>query len=92
MLLPATSRRATLVLALQARQAIASLDLVDRSGASAPVTVSIGFALSTQLHSEEAFLLEADDALYRAKHRGRDRVEGEMMNMPDTELAASITT
>ncbi|MGI4956426.1 MAG: GGDEF domain-containing protein, partial [Janthinobacterium lividum] len=89
-LLPATSGQAALATALHARQAIASLDLVNRSGVSAPVTVSIGFALSTQLHNEEAFLLEADDALYRAKHRGRDRVEGEMMGMPDAEGMASV--
>ena len=80
-LLPTTSGQVALATALRARQAIASLDLVNRSGASAPVTVSIGFALSTRLHSEEAFLLEADDALYRAKHRGRDRVEGEAMEL-----------
>ncbi|MGI4801079.1 MAG: EAL domain-containing protein [Janthinobacterium lividum] len=89
-LLPATSGQAALATALQIRQAIASLDLVNRSGASAPVTVSIGFALSKHLHSEEAFLLEADDALYRAKHRGRDRVEGETMDMPDTMGTASV--
>ncbi|MGI4799087.1 MAG: EAL domain-containing protein [Janthinobacterium lividum] len=89
-LLPATSGQAALATALQARQAIASLDLVNRSGASAPVTVSIGFALSTQRHSEEAFLLEADDALYRAKHRGRDRVEGETIGTSDTEVMASV--
>ena len=80
-LLPTTSGQVALATALRARQAIASLDLVNRSGASAPVTVSIGFALSTQLHSEEAFLLEADDALYRAKHKGRDRVEGEAIEL-----------
>ena len=74
-----------LATALRARQAIAALDLINRSGASAPVTVSIGFAISTQLYSEEAFLLEADDALYRAKRRGRDRVEGEATGMPETE-------
>ena len=89
-LLPATSGQAALATALQARQAIASLDLVNRSGVLAPVTVSIGFALSTRLHSEEAFLLEADDALYRAKHRGRDRVEGEAMDMPEIGGMASV--
>ncbi len=83
-LLPATSGQAALATALQARQAIASLDLMDRSGVSAPVTASIGFALSTQLHSEEAFLLVADDALYRAKHKGRDRVECGTMGMAGT--------
>lgn len=89
-LLPATSGQAALATALHARQAIASLDLVNRSGVSAPVTVSIGFALSTRLHSEEAFLLEADDALYRAKHRGRDRVEGEAMDTPESLSARSL--
>ena len=90
MLLPVTCGQVALATALQARQAIASLDLVNRSGASAPVTVSVGFALSTQAHNEEAFLLEADDALYRAKHRGRDRVEGETRNMPEAESKAPV--
>ena len=91
-LLPAASGQAALATALHARQAIASLDLVNRSGASAPVTVSIGFAVSTHLHSEEAFLLEADDALYRAKHRGRDRVEGETIGTPGTDGMTSVVT
>ncbi|MGI4796734.1 MAG: EAL domain-containing protein [Janthinobacterium lividum] len=80
-LLPTTSGRAALATASRARQAIASLELVNHSGAPAPVTVSIGFALSTQLRSTEALLLEADDALYRAKRKGRDRVEAEAMDM-----------
>lgn len=80
-LLPTTSGKAALATASRARQAIASLELVNHSGVPAPVTVSIGFALSTQLRSEEALLLRADDALYRAKRKGRDRVEAEAMDM-----------
>jgi len=80
-LLPTTSGQAAFATASRARQAIASLDLVNHLGVPAPVTVSIGFALSMQLRSEEALLLEADDALYRAKRKGRDRVEAEAMDM-----------
>ena len=81
MLLPTTSGRAALATASRVRQAIASLELVNHSGVPAPVTVSIGVALSTELRSAEALLLEADDALYRAKRKGRDRVEAEAMDM-----------
>ncbi|MGI4794369.1 MAG: EAL domain-containing protein, partial [Janthinobacterium lividum] len=80
-LLPTTSARAALATASRARQAIASLELVNHSGISAPVTVSIGLSVSTQLRSTDALLLEADDALYRAKRKGRDRVEAEAMDM-----------
>ena len=80
-LLPTSSCQSASATASRARQAIASLELVNHSGVPAPVTVSIGFALSTRLRSREALLLEADDALYRAKHKGRDRVEPGAMDL-----------
>jgi diguanylate cyclase (GGDEF)-like protein len=41
------------------------------------ITVSIGVATfpSTQVDSIDTLLKKADDALYRAKHAGRNRVE-----------------
>ncbi|GAA4502103.1 GGDEF domain-containing protein [Gluconacetobacter tumulicola] len=40
-----------------------------------PVTCSIGVALSTEADSAETLIHRADQALYRAKQSGRNRVE-----------------
>ncbi|OHU91815.1 MULTISPECIES: sensor domain-containing diguanylate cyclase [Pseudoalteromonas] len=40
-----------------------------------PITISVGIAQYQPQESEDEFLKRADDALYRAKNRGRDRVE-----------------
>jgi diguanylate cyclase (GGDEF)-like protein len=47
-----------------------------RGNALPSVTLSVGLAqLSEDLPSAEALITAADEALYRAKHNGRDRVE-----------------
>ncbi len=63
-------KRATELLAL-----VRELD-IEHEGLSIPLTTSIGIASFPQHgNSAEAVLLAMDDALYQAKHRGRDRVE-----------------
>ncbi|MHB8334774.1 MAG: GGDEF domain-containing protein [Acidimicrobiales bacterium] len=52
----------------------------ERVAGSAPdlpiVTVSVGLALRQRNETQESLLARADEALYRAKENGRDRVEG----------------
>jgi diguanylate cyclase (GGDEF)-like protein len=69
-LLPSTAREGALSLAERVRQAVAQEDLIGNGEA---VTVSIGMSLDDG-NGECAAIAEADAALYRAKHLGRDRV------------------
>lgn len=71
MLLPKTSRRTARAVASRARQTIASLELVNHASVPAPVTVGIGFALSTQMRSTDAHLLEAE--IYRGISNSSER-------------------
>ena len=69
-------RRATeetaVEIADRVREAVRELDL-SRSGIEEPVTVSVGVAVGVA--SARSLVERADAALYRAKRRGRDRVE-----------------
>lgn len=80
-LLPNTSGPSARATAQAIREAIAALRLRSDGGASAPITVSIGVATSRGAANTRALMLAADDALYRAKRKGRDRVEVEPLNM-----------
>ncbi len=63
-------------LAERIRQAVAAQPIPIRDGyANIRLTVSVGVAVGRGEESSEALLAEADTALYRAKARGRDRVE-----------------
>ena len=64
------------------RQAVAALALTSPSGEAIPVTASFGVSprqapapATTAGESLQRGLDAADRALYRAKHRGRNRVE-----------------
>jgi diguanylate cyclase (GGDEF)-like protein len=56
------------------RAAVAALPAT-RLGLDGPVTVSVGVAIAGEEEEVSAVIGRADEALYRAKRRGRDRVE-----------------
>ena len=64
-----------MVAAERLRTAVASLELKTASGKTLPsVTISIGVAESGDGWTAEQLLGAADEALYRAKGAGRNRV------------------
>ena len=84
-LLPNTSEADARQVAERLRAAVSGLQLVHAaSKLGSSVTISVGL---TQLHLEsatdfEALFDAADQALYRAKEKGRDRVESSSSPMP----------
>lgn len=75
LMLPATDTRGAQAIAERIRCAVAGLE-VECRGAALPVSASFGVA--ERLPGEEdigALLIRADEALYAAKHHGRNRVE-----------------
>jgi diguanylate cyclase (GGDEF)-like protein len=72
-LLPDTDRNGAMVVAERLRSAVASLPAVN--GGPERVTCSIGMTSYDQDDSAAAFIDRADQALYRAKKNGRNRVE-----------------
>ena len=56
------------------RAAVAGLSIA-RLGLETPVTVSVGVAIAAEDEEVSVVIGRADQALYRAKRRGRDRVE-----------------
>ena len=77
MLLPNTGRDGALTVAQDLCAAVRALDLPHACSRVAPrVTVSIGAAarLPDKFGDPSGLIAEADDALYRAKQHGRDRV------------------
>jgi len=81
--LPNTPEQEAMVLAERCRSAIAAIDSAP-SGYNFSITASFGIAVRPPGGGAnfEATLAAADQALYRAKHRGRNRIEtfGEMPN------------
>ncbi|MPQ58505.1 diguanylate cyclase [Duganella sp. FT27W] len=76
MLLPGTTLPAAAVFAERLRQRVALSPLQLGSGVSLHVTVSIGISvMGGKLPGGDAALIRADQALYRAKRAGRNRVE-----------------
>ncbi len=58
----------------RARQAVCACS-IDCSGRQIDVTISLGGAISGGDESADEVMVRADEALYRAKQRGRNRVE-----------------
>jgi diguanylate cyclase (GGDEF)-like protein len=76
MLLPGTTLAAAAVFAERLRQRVAQSALQLDGDVALHVTVSIGIAvMGGQQCGGDAALIRADQALYRAKHGGRNRVE-----------------
>lgn len=75
-LLPATDGAGALAVAHKMQEAIAAAAIVHAPSRGGFVTASIGLALHAAEQTPEQLLASADQALYRAKHNGRNRVEG----------------
>ncbi|MGY3902319.1 diguanylate cyclase [Aeromonas lusitana] len=83
-LLPNTARQQALEIVERLREAVARLGVQDGVGNPVRVTVSIGIACQRQGHVNlDRLLSQADKALYRAKHNGRNRVEQHQEGEPD---------
>jgi diguanylate cyclase (GGDEF)-like protein len=79
-MLPGTGNEGALAIAEGIRAAIADLAIPHPASPIAPVvTVSLGVATIVPPASTEAsqFIGRADQALYRAKHKGRDRIQND---------------
>lgn len=76
LLLPDTGKETACALAENLRSAIAAVDLSHLPGNPAPVTASLGIASKTAAErmGAEQLIARADEALYAAKHEGRDCV------------------
>jgi diguanylate cyclase len=80
-LLPETKLESALILAERFRQRIENLCPVYQND-SIPVTISIGITELRSGDTVETILDRADEALYTAKHNGRNRVETALSNTP----------
>jgi len=76
LLLPHTDLANALVVAEKLRQAIADQPVpLDKAGNTLAITISLGVASLNPDEAAEHLIERADQALYRAKHGGRNRVE-----------------
>lgn len=75
-ILPATDIEGANVVALRIQEKLAELNIIHAASSMGRVTLSIGVATTAPAEGEsyESLLLAADEALYRAKHSGRNRV------------------
>lgn len=73
-LLPETAREGAVEVAERLRAAVEAAEVVREEGVPIRVTVSIGAATLAGNANLDTLMSQADDALYDAKHRGRNRV------------------
>lgn len=91
-LLPATSL-ADAQVALERIRAATEAALIESEGQRVPITVSIGAcAWQPDLESVDAWLARADDALYEAKHQGRNRIVSAPDLTPSTDTRPAPAT
>lgn len=75
-ILPVTDEAGAQVVANRMQEAIRALNIRNETQTGTFVTVSIGIAIFESSHADAADIVEAaDQALYRAKERGRNRIE-----------------
>ncbi len=83
LMLRETAEEQAFICAERCRRAVASSDFVFNG---TPIRVTISLGVSTLLDSDfvqpEELIASADRYLYRAKHGGRNRVEGKMVSGP----------
>jgi len=81
-ILPSTDEDGARLVAKRMQEAVRSLNIHNETPTGALVTVSIGITVFESSYAEAAEIVEAaDQALYRAKESGRNRVEA----MPQRE-------
>lgn len=75
-ILPATDIEGAGVVAQRIQERLAAMEIAHAAGEEGRITLSIGIATTAPADGEssESLLSAADDALYRAKHAGRNRV------------------
>jgi len=75
-LLPGTDDPGAMTVAKYVRQAVAALGMPYPGEANKKVSISVGVAtfIPAQGQAENSLIAAADEALYRAKHAGRDRI------------------
>jgi len=82
-LLPETEIDGALQIAERLRLSVAGTPVPQESGPLIPVTISVGVGQLAAEESGESLLSRADQAMYRAKNNGRDRVETASLDIAD---------
>lgn len=85
LILPNTELEGAMQVAESVRKQVASLN-IDIDGTPLNITLSAGVSTTivTTNEDEKNLLEQADKALYQAKRNGRNRVEGEQLNIRDS--------
>jgi len=91
--LPDTDAAGAYVVAEKLREAVESHSFGEQDGVVSRLTVSIGLATyPTHAADKELLLREADDALYRAKNGGKNRIRSPLHAIGEDETSAGGTS